>query len=167
MKKVIFNLLYSSGNLIKYPDDISLFANTDLKTVPGRIIADYSGTLNLEAYTPAPVNYGQTITVFAFRGRFKNNERAVLDLYSIDDPQLSAVERLKKAEVRQFFEDLRTAPRGEVELNYKPTQDGVRAACEVLLASGVILDKDQRYNEIINEPVAFSELPDSLKAKFV
>ena len=50
MKRVIFNYETENG-LTKYPDDISLFGNTDSETIPGKIIADYSGAMSLTEYT--------------------------------------------------------------------------------------------------------------------
>lgn len=49
--KVIFSIK-REGNQIIYPDDISLFGNTEVKG--DNIIADYSGDLALAKYIPDP-----------------------------------------------------------------------------------------------------------------
>jgi len=63
MKRVIFNYETENG-LTKYPDDISLFGNTDSETIPGKIIADYSGAMSLTEYTKPVLKSVYTISEF-------------------------------------------------------------------------------------------------------
>ncbi|QDQ29144.1 hypothetical protein FNU76_23875 [Chitinimonas arctica] len=41
-----------SSGLIAYPDEIQRFANADLATMPGHLIVDYAGALDLPVYVP-------------------------------------------------------------------------------------------------------------------
>lgn len=50
--RVIFAYAEHTNGHIAYPDAIEMFANTDLFTVPGHIIADYAGALTLTPYLP-------------------------------------------------------------------------------------------------------------------
>ncbi|QDQ24923.1 hypothetical protein FNU76_00380 [Chitinimonas arctica] len=51
MKRVHFPIRSDdSSGLIVYPDQIRFFANADLAAMPGHIIADYSGSLDLPLY---------------------------------------------------------------------------------------------------------------------
>lgn len=53
MKTVIFDLV-RDGALLVYPDDEALFSDTDVTSVPGKVIAQYAGELELDVYTPEP-----------------------------------------------------------------------------------------------------------------
>jgi|SRR5690554_1418941 len=53
MKQVVFDLV-RDGALLVYPDDATLFSDTTLDQVPGRVVAYYSGLMNLEPYTYTP-----------------------------------------------------------------------------------------------------------------
>jgi len=61
--KVIFDYETEAG-LTKYPDDISLFGNTDSETISGKVIADYYGTMQLTEYAEPELKSIYTISEF-------------------------------------------------------------------------------------------------------
>ena len=70
--KVIFPQIFV-GTAIQYPDAIGFFANTVI--INGNIIADYSGTESLTAYTGfMPTDY-KPLTPYAFLQRLTVAER--------------------------------------------------------------------------------------------
>ncbi len=91
MKRIVFTMEKQPGtDLIQYPDDIELFANADTSAVPGSIVADYKGALDLPLYVdpgPAP----QTIlSHHEFRARFTFAEKVAIQAST--DPGVQVVQ---------------------------------------------------------------------------
>ncbi|BFM20522.1 hypothetical protein [Gilvimarinus japonicus] len=53
MKTVIFDVV-RDGAMLVYPDDPTLFSDTSLTTVAGRVVAVYVGDMDIETYIPEP-----------------------------------------------------------------------------------------------------------------
>lgn len=78
MKRVIFPYAENAQGFVQYPDNIALFSNT--KQTGANIVADYSGAMNLTAYTDvvaAPV-WAWYIDIGALFDRFGAAKLAVL-----------------------------------------------------------------------------------------
>lgn len=162
------------STVIKYPTVKSFWRNT--RVSGGFLVGDYDGALFLAdgitktfewEYHDETPDYGRILSVLSLRERFTFAEKALLDLYSIDDPSLDTEARLQKATVRQLFEELRSAPGGVVDLDYLPVQQGIKLMCEVLQQSGHIANADERFNQIIHAPVRFDELIESARMAYL
>lgn len=132
--KVVFPCeVIENTNKTKYPDDISMFSNTDIETKPGFIIAEYSGGMNLLEYEPDKEKI-KIITEHHFRNRFTMAERMAFD-NSIDPLMVTIRADLRAASVSNG---------GIVNLEYQPVIDGVHA----MVGIGILADQ-ARVNEIL------------------
>ena len=92
MKKVIFDLV-KNGNLVIYPDDISLFKNVEITDLS--VIADYSGSMNLTPYYDLPT--GKATKIKQLQDKFQEQYDAYLASYpqaevaSFDDKTREAI----------------------------------------------------------------------------
>lgn len=90
------------------------------------------------------------ITVLAFRNRFTNQEKVIIDLASIDDPNSVIEQRQMAALLRSFLTDLNVAR--FVDLKSQQIIDSVN----LLENNGIITIG--RAEEILNSPILQSEL---------
>jgi hypothetical protein len=74
--RVIFPLIKAvDSNMIVYPDDSSLFSNTEIVGEES-MAADYAGVLDLPRYVASVVR--EPLSLFAFRGRFSVPEKRAI-----------------------------------------------------------------------------------------
>lgn len=97
---------------------------------------------------PGPVR----ITQFAFRSRFTQAEKIVIELASLDVPDGSMASRQAAAQMRVWLADIAAAQ--FIDLNYALTRDGVQALESYgLIAAGralEILDTGPTADEVPN-----------------
>jgi hypothetical protein len=111
MRKVIFPLV-KDGSLIVYPDDFSLFANTEF--VDDTVVADYAGALPLDAYvapaTPRALTKLEFVELAQSAGGMSDAQLVAANA----DPQLAALW-------------LKLTLAGEVQRDHPATQAGLGA----------------------------------------
>jgi len=100
MKRIYFPLV-KNESLIVYPDDISLFANTDI--IGEFIVADYSGDLEFPEYVPpAPVGPAQ-LSPYAFKRLIGTELRLAIRAAAGTDPIIfDFLDLLNSADVIDF-----------------------------------------------------------------
>lgn len=162
----------TASTVIKYPGTRENW--NDTKTDGAFLIGNYTGALYLndgvtksfewEFYTPSAIDYGRIVSVPAWRKRYTLLEKSTVDLLSIDDPSATNEARLQQATIRQVLKELDFA--SEVPLDDPEFQAATMGTCELLKTANLIADAAIRFNELVNAPVQFSELPERLKALY-
>ncbi|QDQ28312.1 hypothetical protein FNU76_19235 [Chitinimonas arctica] len=76
-----------SSGLIVYPDQIRFFANADLAAMPGHIIADYSGSLDLPLYGLPRPTVRPLLVITQVTSDRPNQSTVALDRHEVICPQ--------------------------------------------------------------------------------
>lgn len=131
--------------------------NTSETTTDGELRANFTGyewvDLPYQAPAPAPppVPEPQRITRLAFRNRFTQGEKVMLEMSALDDPAAPMAQRQQAATMRSYMADVNAAT--FIDLDRDDTRAGVQALeAAGLLASG-------RALEILDAPVQPHEKP--------
>lgn len=126
-------------------------------TTIGEMRANFTGRawLTLPYFEPAPppppVPEPQRITRLAFRNRFTQGEKVMLEMAALDDPAAPMAQRQQAATMRSYLADVNAAT--FIDLDRDDTRAGVQALeAAGLLASG-------RALEILDAPVQPHEKP--------
>jgi hypothetical protein len=139
-KRVEFDLV-KKGSQIIYPDDIDLFSNTVIKD--GKMIADYSGELDLTEYSGSDSMTGpRTVSIAEFRGRLTLEERIDLDNFA-DNTELTTPQ---KKRIRTALKDIELA--GVIDLS----APGMAMAMQFLETCGILAKG--RADEVSGRTVA-------------
>lgn len=99
-----------------------------------------------EAVEPEPMPLDLRITKLAFRNRFTEAEKALIEFAALDDPSKTQQERMQAAGLRAYLKDVDAAK--HIDLDRADTQSGVRKL-EVL---GLI--SAGRADEILSNEIA-------------
>ena len=99
MRKVQFPLV-KNGNLVVYPDDISLFRNTEING--DMVVGYYSGAMPLDDYVELEPDH-IIITHLAFRRLFQLNERIAFDNFE-ENSVLTAEQKQTLRTISKDFE---------------------------------------------------------------
>lgn len=126
-------------------------------TTIGEMRANFTGRawVTLPYFEPAPppppVPEPQRITRLAFRNRFTQGEKVMLEMSALDDPAAPMAQRQQAATMRAYMADVNAAT--FIDLDRDDTRAGVQALeAAGLLASG-------RALEILDAPVQPHEKP--------
>ena len=151
--------LILQGDAVVYPGDFNKWYNTSI--ISDKLVGYYSGTPNFayEEYVEPPKHYGRKITRLAFENRWTTNELVAVDLASTDNPSGTLQERQLAASVRVFKSKQNNAT--YIDLDLQETQLGVQSILSLLKVVLGYTDPQvaQRYDQIINTPVAEKEVP--------
>lgn len=104
-----------------------------------------------EQPTEGPPEAGQRITRLAFRKRFTQAEKVMLELAALDDPAAPQAQRANAAAMRAYLKDVDAAQ--FIDLADAHTVAGVQA----LENAGLLADG--RADEILSQPVQPDEAP--------
>lgn len=120
-------------------------------------------TFDWEEYVTTP-DYGTILTNLAFRRRFKQEERAMIDFLSLDVPTDPIATRLRAAAFRQSLVDVNTA--AYIDLSLQETRDDTYLVFKALEEATVIDNAQQRFIEVMDTPPTWKELPLFVQARY-
>lgn len=132
--------------IVKRLDDLPNLVDASIGGKIGDRVGMDGGLVVTEAVPQPQV---RRITPFAFRDRFTQAEKVLIDIASIDDPSVSMENRCLAAAIRVNLADLAVA--FEVDLDHPGTRKGVLD----LYSAGIL--KHGRPEEILDSPVLFKE----------
>ncbi|QDQ25279.1 hypothetical protein FNU76_02320 [Chitinimonas arctica] len=88
MKRVHFPIRTDdSSGLITYPDQIRFFSNADLAAMPGHIIAEYSGSLDLPLYGPSKPSVRPLLVITQVTSDRSTQTTVAMDRHEVICPQ--------------------------------------------------------------------------------
>jgi hypothetical protein len=163
--------LFLDNGTIVYPAGKSFWSEAYKEGV--FLVGEYSGNLydeegnksfDWEPYEEV-ITFGGILTILALRRRFYQEEKAMLDFLSLDDPTATSEVRLRAAGLRQAFADLMSAT--YVDTNLPETRSAVRNVCDVLQQVGLVEDASYRFMQIMDTPAIWKELPSFVKDKYI
>lgn len=170
MKKISVPLAFKpNSTVVLYPGQRDQWS--DARVEQDRLIGNYSGALyapnsatkafDWDIYADPVINYGTVMSTVAYLRRFTLDEKATIELESVDDPSATKEVRLQKARIRQVLKMLDFE--SEIDLANPDFQSAALSTCMLLQEAGAITNAEVRYNELIGEPVTFNDLPERLK----